>query len=66
MEGILLKDIKWIFVFYSLAAVASMCAIGISVAIASIPFGPSRYRRAHSYYGQRLQNEKTNARTRFI
>lgn len=30
-----MKDIKWIFVFYSLAAVASMCAIGISVAIAS-------------------------------
>ncbi|MFC5588572.1 YlaF family protein [Sporosarcina soli] len=30
-----MKDIKWIFVFYSLAAVASMCAIGVSVAIAS-------------------------------
>ncbi|WP_342509183.1 YlaF family protein [Sporosarcina sp. FSL K6-2383] len=33
-----MKNIKWIFVFYSIAAVASMSAIGISVAMRSIPF----------------------------
>lgn len=33
--GFCLKDIKWIFVLYSLAAVASMCAIGVAIAISS-------------------------------
>lgn len=32
-----MKDIKWVFVFYSIAAVLSMCAIGVAVAIRSIP-----------------------------
>ena len=32
-----MKNIKWIFVFYSIAAVASMCAIGVAVAMRSIP-----------------------------
>ncbi|MFS0574393.1 YlaF family protein [Sporosarcina sp. 179-K 3D1 HS] len=30
-----MKDIKWVFVFYSLAAVASMCGIGVAVAMRS-------------------------------
>ncbi|CAM3089072.1 YlaF family protein [Filibacter tadaridae] len=34
-----MKNIKWIFVFYSLAAVASMCLIGFAVGMHSIPFG---------------------------
>ncbi|WP_318616015.1 YlaF family protein [Sporosarcina sp. YIM B06819] len=33
-----MKNIKWIFVFYSIAAIASMCSIGIAVAMRSIPF----------------------------
>lgn len=32
-----MKDIKWIFVIYSLAAVAAMCGIGVAVGIRSIP-----------------------------
>ena len=32
-----LKDIKWVFVIYSLAAVAAMCGIGIGIAMRSIP-----------------------------
>ncbi|MFJ7933006.1 YlaF family protein [Sporosarcina sp. NPDC096371] len=32
-----MKNIKWIFVFYSIAAIASMCAIGVAVAMRSIP-----------------------------
>ena len=32
-----MKNIKWIFVIYSLAAVAAMCGIGIAVGIRSIP-----------------------------
>ncbi|WOV86238.1 YlaF family protein [Sporosarcina oncorhynchi] len=31
-----MKNIKWIFVIYSLAAVAAMCGIGIAVGIRSI------------------------------
>lgn len=31
-----MKDIKWIFVFYSLAAVLSMCGIGIAVGRSSM------------------------------
>lgn len=31
-----MKDIKWIFVLYSLAAVLSMCAIGVGVGMRSI------------------------------
>ncbi|BAQ10382.1 ylaf like protein [Bacillus sp. OxB-1] len=30
-----MKDIKWVFVIYSIAAVASMCAIGVAIAIRS-------------------------------
>jgi hypothetical protein len=33
--GIFLKNIKWIFVFYSIAAIASMCAIGVAVGMSS-------------------------------
>jgi len=33
-----LKNIKWIFVFYSIAAVASISAIGVAVAMRSVPF----------------------------
>jgi hypothetical protein len=33
----ILKDIKWVFVLYSLAAVAAMCGIGIAVGMRSIP-----------------------------
>jgi len=33
--GIFLKNIKWIFVFYAIAAVASMCAIGVAVGMSS-------------------------------
>ena len=36
MEGLLMKDIKWIFVLYSIAAILSMCAIGIAVGFRSI------------------------------
>ncbi len=36
-EMFILKDIKWIFVIYSLAAVAAMCGIGIAVGMRSIP-----------------------------
>lgn len=32
-----MKNIKWIFVIYSLAAVAAMCGIGVAVGIRSIP-----------------------------
>ena len=32
-----MKDIKWIFVLYSLAAVLAMSGIGIAVALRSIP-----------------------------
>ncbi|MBD7983396.1 YlaF family protein [Sporosarcina sp. Sa2YVA2] len=32
-----MKNIKWIFVIYSLAAVAAMCSIGLAVGIRSIP-----------------------------
>lgn len=32
-----MKNIKWIFVFYSLAALLSMCGIGIGVAARSLP-----------------------------
>lgn len=31
-----MKDIKWIFVLYSIAAISSMCAIGVAVALRSI------------------------------
>jgi len=31
------KDIKWIFVLYSIGAILSMCAIGVSVGLRSIP-----------------------------
>ena len=30
-----MKNIKWIFVFYAIAAVASMCAIGVAVGMSS-------------------------------
>ncbi|MCZ2258917.1 YlaF family protein [Sporosarcina sp. G11-34] len=32
-----MKDIKWVFVFFSIAAILSMCAIGISIAERSFP-----------------------------
>ncbi|WKA57481.1 YlaF family protein [Planococcus shenhongbingii] len=32
-----MKNIKWIFVFYSLAALLSMAGIGIAVGLRSIP-----------------------------
>ncbi|MHA6258569.1 YlaF family protein [Sporosarcina sp. CAU 1771] len=32
-----MKNIKWVFVFFSIAAIAAMCTIGISVANRSIP-----------------------------
>jgi hypothetical protein len=32
-----LKDIKWIFVFYSLAALLAMAGIGVAVGLRSIP-----------------------------
>lgn len=32
-----MKNIKWIFVIYSLAAVAAMCGIGIAVGMRNIP-----------------------------
>ena len=32
-----MKNIKWVFVLYSLAALLSMFAIGISVGLRSIP-----------------------------
>lgn len=32
-----MKDVKWIFVFYSLAAIFAMSGIGIAVALRSIP-----------------------------
>ncbi|MCM3742705.1 YlaF family protein [Sporosarcina luteola] len=32
-----MKDIKWVFVLYSLAAVAAMCGIGIAVGMRSVP-----------------------------
>lgn len=31
-----MKDIKWIFVLYSIAAVLSMCGIGVAVGRSSI------------------------------
>lgn len=31
-----MKNIKWIFVLYSIGAVLSMCAIGVSVGVNSI------------------------------
>lgn len=31
-----MKDIKWIFVIYAIAAVLAMCAIGVSVGRSSI------------------------------
>lgn len=33
----MLKDIKWVFVLYSLAAVAAMSGIGIAIGMRSIP-----------------------------
>ena len=39
MEGFQVKDIKWIFVIYSIAAILSMCAIGVAVGFRSIPGG---------------------------
>jgi len=33
--GIFLKNIKWIFVFYSIAAIVSMCAIGVAIGMSS-------------------------------
>ena len=32
-----MKDVKWVFVFYSIAAILSMCAIGVAVALRSFP-----------------------------
>ncbi|MDN4608981.1 YlaF family protein [Sporosarcina highlanderae] len=32
-----MKNIKWVFVIYSLAAIAAMCGIGIAVGMRSIP-----------------------------
>ncbi|MFD1205747.1 MULTISPECIES: YlaF family protein [Sporosarcina] len=32
-----MKNIKWVFVIYSLAAVAAMCGIGVGVGMRSIP-----------------------------
>ena len=32
-----MKNIKWVFVLFSFGAIASMCAIGIAVALRSIP-----------------------------
>ncbi|MBZ5200350.1 YlaF family protein [Planomicrobium chinense] len=32
-----MKDIKWIFVFYSLAALLAMTGIGVAVGLRSIP-----------------------------
>ncbi|GEN83962.1 hypothetical protein SLU01_22740 [Sporosarcina luteola] len=32
-----MKNIKWVFVIYSIAAVAAMCGIGIAVGMRSIP-----------------------------
>ena len=32
-----MKDIKWIFVLYSIAAILSMCAIGVAVGLRSVP-----------------------------
>ena len=34
-----MKNLKWVFVFYSLAAVAAMCAIGVAVGMRSITIG---------------------------
>lgn len=31
-----MKDIKWIFVLYSLCAVLAMCAIGVFIALSSV------------------------------
>ncbi|AOV08389.1 YlaF family protein [Sporosarcina ureilytica] len=31
-----MKDIKWVFVLYSIAAVLAMCSIGVSVALSSL------------------------------
>lgn len=31
-----MKNIKWIFVFYSIAAVVSLCVIGVAVGVGSI------------------------------
>lgn len=35
--GVSLKDIKWVFVFFSIAAVLSMCAVGVAVGMRSLP-----------------------------
>ncbi|MFD1929009.1 YlaF family protein [Sporosarcina siberiensis] len=32
-----MKDIKWTFVFFAIAAVITMCGIGISIGANSIP-----------------------------
>ncbi|MDW0115864.1 YlaF family protein [Sporosarcina thermotolerans] len=32
-----MKNIKWVFVIYSFAAIAAMCGIGIAVGMRSIP-----------------------------
>lgn len=32
-----MKNIKWVFVIYSIAAVVAMCGIGIAVGMRSIP-----------------------------
>ncbi|KXH79858.1 DUF5325 family protein [Sporosarcina sp. HYO08] len=33
-----MKNVKWVFVFYSIAAIAAMSAIGIAVAMRSFLF----------------------------
>lgn len=33
-----MKSVKWIFVFYSFAAIFAMAAIGIAVSYRSLPF----------------------------
>ncbi|MBE1553603.1 YlaF family protein [Sporosarcina limicola] len=32
-----MKNVKWVFVLYSLGAIASMCAIGVAVGMRSLP-----------------------------
>ncbi|MBB4824070.1 hypothetical protein HNO89_001290 [Sporosarcina luteola] len=32
-----MNNIKWVFVLYSLGAIAAMCAIGVAVGMRSIP-----------------------------
>ena len=49
--GIFLKNIKWIFVFYSIAAIASMCAIGVAVGMSSLTIAHRRNHCINSNYG---------------